>query len=121
MNASLHATLTASTPAPEVGSGSAESEVIEAVVTELMADEVVVLELQDALGCPPAQANPETVAGMTVFHGVQGAVDSTASYTTPPDTPPQLDPEWFAELFDNLDDNISEGGAGSERQEPRLP
>ena len=67
MNAcSLHATLTAPTPAPEVGSGSAESEVMEAVLTELMADEVVVLELQNVLGSPPAQVNPETVAGLTV-------------------------------------------------------
>eukprot|EP00964_Phaeocystis_antarctica_P064075 scaffold38508_cov57-Phaeocystis_antarctica.AAC.1 len=67
MNAcSLHATLTAPTPAPEVGSGSAESEVMEAVLTELMADEVVVLELQTALGSLPAQANPETVAAVPV-------------------------------------------------------
>ena len=50
-----------------------------------------------------------------------GAVDSTASYTTPPDSPPRPDPEWLAELFDNLDEGISEGGAGSDRQEPHLP
>ena len=39
---------------------------MEAVLTELMADEVVVLELQNVLGSPPAQVNPETVAGLTV-------------------------------------------------------
>ena len=127
MNALLRATRTAPTPAPEVGSGSAESEVVEAVLTELMADEVVVLELQNALGSLPAQANPETVAAVPVaqqrvnFHGVQGAVDSTASDTTPPDTPPRADPEWLTELFDDLDEGIREGGAGSERQNPHLP
>ena len=52
---------------------------------------------------------------------VQGAVDSTTSDTTPPVTPPRTDPEWLTELFDNLDEGISEGGAGSERREPRLP
>ena len=57
------------------------------------------------------------------FHGVQGAVDSATSYyyTTTTVTPPRTDPEWLAELFDNLDEGISEGGAGSERREPRLP
>ena len=125
MNASLHATLTAPNPVSEVG--SAESEVMEAVLTELMADEVVVLELQNVLGSLPAQPSPETVAAVSVaqqrviFHGVQGAVDSTASYTTPPETPPQADPEWLTDLFDDLNEGISEGGAGSERQSPHLP
>ena len=90
MDASLLATLTAPTPASEVG--SAESEMMEAVLTELMADEVVVLELQSILG---SQANPGTVAGgpvaqqRVIFHGMQGALDSTASDTTPLDTPPR--------------------------------
>ena len=97
------------------------------MLTELMADEMVVLELQNVLGSPPAQVNPETVAGVSmaqqrvVFHGVQGAVDSATSDTKPPVTSPRTDPGWLTELFDNLDEGISEGGAGSERQEPRLP
>ena len=123
MNASLHATLTASAPA-SYEEGSAESELMEAVLTDIMADEEVVLELQSIQGSRPAQANPETVAAVTmaeqpvIFHGVQGAADSTASGTTPPGTPPRPDPEWLTELFDNLD---GEGGAGSERKEPHLP
>ena len=106
MDASLLATLTAPTPASEVG--SAESEMMEAVLTELMADEVVVLELQSILG---SQANPGTVAGgpvaqqRVIFHGMQGALDSTASDTTPPDTtppdtPPRPDPECCPQKID---------------------
>ena len=98
MNASLHATLTAPNPVSEVG--SAESEVMEAVLTELMADEVVVLELQNALGSLPAQANPETVAAVPVaqqrvtFHGVQGVVP------VPP--APLVAPLWWQQQQANL-------------------
>ena len=122
MNASLHATLTAPAQASDE-EGSAESELMEAVLTDIMADEEVVLELQSIQGSLPAQANPETVAGVTVaeqpviFHGVQGAADNTASGTPPPGTPPQPDPEWLTELLDKLDEGISEGGAKNERQE----
>ena len=94
MNASLHATLTAPNPVSEVG--SAESEVMEAVLTELMADEVVVLELQNVLGSLPAQPSPETVAAVSVaqqrviFHGVQGA--DTSSDDTIAHHPMEKDP-----------------------------
>ena len=94
MNASLHATLTAPAPASEVD--SAESELMEAVLADIMADEEVVLELQSIQGSRPAQANPETVAAVTmaeqpvIFHGVQGA--DTSSDDTIAHHPMEKDP-----------------------------
>ena len=95
VNASLHATLTASAPA-SYEEGSAESELMEAVLTDIMADEEVVLELQSIQGSRPAQANPETVAAVTmaeqpvIFHGVQGA--DTSSDDTIAHHPMEKDP-----------------------------
>ena len=108
MNASLHATLTAPAPA-SYEEGSAESELMEAVLRDIMADEEVVLELQSIQGSRPAQANPETVAAVTmaeqpvIFHGVQGADTSSddtiahhpmeKDFRTPPEirgSPPPL-------------------------------
>ena len=69
---------------------------MEAVLTDIMADEEVVLELQSIQGSRPAQANPETVAAVTmaeqpvIFHGVQGA--DTSSDDTIAHHPMEKDP-----------------------------
>jgi len=102
-DAFLHATLTR---APALGSevSPAESE-MDAVLTDLFADETMALELQSILD----SRGPE----------LQGAADSATSDATPPDTPARPDPEWLTELFDKL---VDEDGAdvGSECQDPQL-
>ena len=82
----------------------AESE-MDAMLTDVFADEVVALQLQGIL-----DPRPE----------LQGAADSTTSASTTPDTPARPDPEWLTELFDKL---VDEGGAGagSNCQDPQLP
>ena len=103
-DALLHATRTRP---PALGSevSPAESE-IDAVLTDLLADEAMALELQSILD----SRGPE----------LQGAADSATSDATPPDTPARPDPEWLTELFDKL---VDEDGAdaGSECQDPHLP
>jgi hypothetical protein len=105
---------------------ASEPEVMEAVLTDLMADEEAVLELQGMLGSPPAaRTHPEMVAGVRVVrqrvvaHRVQEAVNSTPP--TPPEATLAPDAEWLAEVFNELDDGHNDGGAGSEPQEPHLP
>ena len=103
-DALLHATLTRP---PALGSevSPAVSE-MDAVLTDLFADETMALELQSILD----SRGPE----------LQGAADSATSDATPPDTPAlPADPEWLTELFDKL---VDEDGAdvGSECQDPHL-
>ena len=67
------------------------------------------------LGSLPAQAEPETAAGLTHEHVVScGAQDAVDCSTRPPD-PPQV-PEWLTEFFGTLEGD----GGGSERQKPNL-
>ena len=68
------------------------------------------------LGSLPAQAEPETAAGLTHEHVVSyGAQDAVDCSTRPPDPPQAL--EWLTEFFGTLEGD----GGGSERQEPNLP
>jgi hypothetical protein len=100
------------------------------VLTELVADEKAVLELQGMLDSQPAQAFPvvgvKTVAGVRVVrqpvvaHRVYEAVNSTPP--TPPEATLMPDPgSWLTEMFNELDEGHNDGGAGSEPQEPHLP
>ena len=109
---------------------ASEPEVMEAVLTELVADEKAVLELQGMLDSQPAQAFPvvgvKTVAGVRVVrqpvvaHRVYEAVNSTPP--TPPEATLMPDPgSWLTEMFNELDEGHNDGGAGSEPQEPHLP
>jgi hypothetical protein len=109
---------------------ASEPEVMEAVLTELVADEKAVLELQGMLDSQPAQAFPvvgvKTVAGVRVVrqpvvaHRVYEAVNSTPP--TPPEATLMPDPgSWLTEMFNELDEGHNDGGAGSEAKEPRLP
>jgi hypothetical protein len=106
---------------------ASEPEGVEAVLTELMADESSVLELQGMLGSPPARTSPlsEMVAGVRVVrqrviaHRVQGTVNRTPP--TPPEATLMPGPEWLAEV-NELDKGLHiDGGARSEPQEPHLP
>ena len=104
---------------------ASEPEVMEAVLTDLMADEEAVLELQGMLGSPPAaRTHPEMVAGVRVVrqrvvaHRVQEAVNSTPP--TPPEATLMPAAEWLTETCNELDEGHNDGGAGSEPQEPHL-
>jgi hypothetical protein len=105
---------------------ASEPEVMEAVLTNLMADETTVLELQGMLGPPPAdRTNPEMFAGVRVVrqrvvaHRVQEAVNSTPP--TPPEATLMPAAEWLTETCNELDEGHNDGGAGSEPQGPHLP
>ena len=68
------------------------------------------------LGSLPAQAEPETAAGLTHEHVVSyGAQDAVDCSTRPPDPPQAL--EWLTEFFGTLEGD----GGGSERPDPNLP
>ena len=117
-------TLPPGPPSSSTGQSVVEQE-MEAVLTDLLADEAAVLELHS----PPARTTsplPEMAAGVRVVrqrvvaHRVQEAVNST------PPTPPEAttlmpDAEWLTEIMCNeLDEDHNDGGAGSEPQEPHL-
>ena len=66
------------------------------------------------LGSLPAQAEPETAAGLTHEHVVSyGAQDAVDCSTRPPDPPQAL--EWLTEFFGTLE---GDGGVGASAKNP---
>ena len=117
-------TLPPGPPSSSTGQSVVEQE-MEAVLTDLLADEAAVLELHS----PPARTTsplPEMAAGVRVVrecvevtHRVQEADNSTPP--TPPEATLMPDAEWLTEIMCNeLDEGHNDGGAGSEPQEPHL-